>query len=102
LVIESLGKLLAILLHISSRPVAEGPQVIGDLGSNQALRDSRVGASDSGVVDLSAPKDDLTIDCISVHTSLVCGVLEIEVVEDPVGALFPQITGFGLSLQGLV
>jgi hypothetical protein len=31
-----------------------GPQVLGGLGGNQALRRSRVGASDSDVVDLSA------------------------------------------------
>jgi hypothetical protein len=57
--------------------------------------------SDSDVVDLSAQKDDLPVDRASVDTKLVCGVHDIEIVEDLVGVLYPQCTGFGVSLQGL-
>jgi hypothetical protein len=61
------------------------------------LRRRRIGTSDSEVVDLSAQKSDLT----SVDTSLVCGVHDIEIVENVVDVLVPQYTGFGMSLQGL-
>jgi hypothetical protein len=98
---ESLGKSLAALLRLSSCPVENGPQVLGDLGGNQALRRSRVGASDSGVVGLSAQKDGLPVDRTLVDASLVCGAHVIEVVEDLVDVLFTQSTGFMLSLQGL-
>lgn len=37
----------------------------------------------------STQKDDLPVDRLLVHTSLVCGVYDIEVVEDLVDALFP-------------
>jgi hypothetical protein len=81
---ESLGKSLAALLRISSRPVENRPQVLGIFGGNQALRHSRVGTSDSDIVDLSAQKDELFVDRTPVDTSLLCGVHYIEVVEDPV------------------
>jgi hypothetical protein len=48
-----------------------------------------------------AQKDDLSVDLTSADTSLVCGVHDIEIVENLVDVLFPQCTGFGVSLQGL-
>jgi hypothetical protein len=44
---------------------------------NDALRHSRVRASDSDVVDLSAQKEDLPVDRTSVDTSLVYGVHDV-------------------------
>jgi hypothetical protein len=67
-------------------PVEKRPQYLAIFAANH-----------SGVVGLSAQEDDLPVDRTSVHASLVCGVLNIEVVDDPI---FPQSTGFGLSLQG--
>jgi hypothetical protein len=49
-------------------------------------------------VDLSVQKDNLPVDRTSLDTSLVRDVHEIEVVEDLVDVLFPQSTGFGVSL----
>ncbi len=60
-----------------------------------------IGTSDSQVVDLPAQKDDSSVDFTSVDTSLVCGVQDIEIVENLVDVLFPQTTAFGVSLQGL-
>jgi hypothetical protein len=60
----------------------------------QALRHSRFGASGSDIVNLLAHKDDIPVDRTSVDTSLVCGVHNIEVVEDLADVLFPQSTGF--------
>jgi hypothetical protein len=60
---------------------------------------SRVGASESDVVNLSAQRDDLPVDHTSVDTSLVCGIHDVEVVEDLVDVLFPQSTGFGVSCK---
>jgi hypothetical protein len=54
------------------------------------LRRSRVGASDSGVADLSAQKDDLPVDRTLVDALLVCGVHDIEVVEDLVDVFFTK------------
>jgi hypothetical protein len=88
LVRESLGKSLAALLRISSCSVENRPQVLGDLGGSQAVCRRKVEASDSGVVDLSAQKDDLPVDRTVVDASLVCGVRDIEVVEDLVD-VFP-------------
>jgi hypothetical protein len=68
---------------------------------NQTLRHRRIGTSHSEVVDLSTQKDDLSVDLTSVDTSLVCGVHDIEIVENLVDVLFPQCTGFRVSLQGL-
>jgi hypothetical protein len=66
------------------------------------LHHSSVGASNGEVVDLSAQEDDFPVDLTLVDTSLVCGVLyDIEIVENLVDVLFPQCTGFGVSLQGL-
>jgi hypothetical protein len=67
----------------------------------ECFSQSRVGASDSHVVDLSTQKDDFPVDRTSVDTLFVRGVHDIEVVKDLVGVLFPQSTGFGVSLQGL-
>jgi hypothetical protein len=52
------------------------------------------------VVDLLTQKDDLPVDRTSADTSLVHGVHvhDIEVVEDLVDVIFPQSTGFGVSL----
>jgi hypothetical protein len=60
---------------------------------------------DFDVVNVSAQNEDLPVNRIylvdptSVDTSLVRGVHDIEVVEDLVDVLFPQSTGFGLSLS---
>jgi hypothetical protein len=75
---------MAELLHISSNPVENGPQALGDFGGNQALRHSRVRASDSGVVDLTAQEDAFPVE----HTWLVCGAHDIEVVQDLLDVLF--------------
>jgi hypothetical protein len=67
------------------------------------LRHSRVEASNSDVVDLSAKKDDNPVDCTSVDTSRVCGAQDIEIVEDLVDVLFPgehRLRGCA-PLQGL-
>jgi hypothetical protein len=58
-----------------------GPQLL--LGGNQALRHSRVGASDSDVVDLSLQKDDLPVIRTSVDSSLVYGVILRSLVSEP-------------------
>jgi hypothetical protein len=55
----------------------------------KALRHSRVGASDSDVVDLSAHRDKLPVDRTEVDTSLVCGVHDIQFVEDRNNDLLP-------------
>lgn len=65
------------------------------------MHHSRVGASDSDIVDLLAQKDDLPVDHTSVDTSLVYGVYDIEAVEDLVDVSFSQCTGLEVSLQGL-
>jgi hypothetical protein len=62
------------------------------------LRRSRVGASDSGDVDLSAQKDDIPVDLTLIDVSLVCSAHDSEVVEDLVDVFFSQRTGFGLFM----
>jgi uncharacterized protein YggT (Ycf19 family) len=47
---------------------------------------------------MSATCRRITIDLPSVDTSPMCGVHVIEIVEDLVDMLFPQSTGFGVSL----
>jgi hypothetical protein len=64
-----------------------GPQILGNLGGNQASRHNRVGTSDSYAVDLSARKDDIPVDRTSVDTSLMCGVRDIEVIVNLPGML---------------
>jgi hypothetical protein len=64
-----------------------GPQLLGNLGCNQALRHSRVGASESDVVDSSVQKGSLPVDRTSVDTSLVC-MYGIEVVDCHFGVLY--------------
>jgi hypothetical protein len=54
---------------------------------NQTLRHRRIGTSDSEVFDLSAQRDDLSVDLTSVDASLMCGVHDIEVVENLVDVL---------------
>jgi hypothetical protein len=78
-----------------------GPQILGDLGGNQASRHNGVGTSDSYAVVLSAQKDDLPVDRTSVDTSLMCGVHDIEVVVNLPGVLLTQRTSFKVSLEGL-
>ena len=60
--------------------------ILHDFGTNQALRHSRVGASDSDGVDLSVEKENFPVYRITVDTSFVCGVHDIEVVENLVDA----------------
>jgi hypothetical protein len=64
-----------------------GPQILGDLGGNQASRHNWVGACDTYAVVVSAKKDDIPVDRTSVDTSLMCGVHDIEVIVNLPGML---------------
>jgi hypothetical protein len=95
----------SLVIFIQQYRSMEGKQArrewnASNIGDNQALRHGMIGASDGDVVDLSVQKDDIPVHrTSSVDTSLICGVHDIEVVQDLAGVLCS--TGFGVSLKDL-